>query len=137
MITEFADQYSFLSNFWPAKVEYEDDIYPSVEHAFQAAKFPKAEREAFFLGSAAQAKKMGRTANLPTNWEEIKVDIMKQLVISKFSNEWLKTRLLFTGHEELQEGNMWHDTFWGIDLRTGKGRNELGKILMEVRESLR
>ncbi len=37
----------------------------------------------------------------------------------------------------LQEGNRWGDTFWGVDLRTGKGENKLGKILMRVRKELK
>lgn len=43
--------------------------------------------------------------------------------------------LLKTGDEELVEGNTWGDTFWGVC--KGKGRNELGKILMKVREEFR
>lgn len=34
----------------------------------------------------------------------------------------------------LVEGNSFGDTFWGVDARTGKGENHLGKILMKVRE---
>jgi predicted NAD-dependent protein-ADP-ribosyltransferase YbiA (DUF1768 family) len=36
----------------------------------------------------------------------------------------------------LTEGNHWGDTFWGVDLRTGKGRNYLGRILMSVRREI-
>ena len=36
----------------------------------------------------------------------------------------------------LEEGNRWHDTFWGIDQNTGKGENHLGKILMKVRDEI-
>ena len=35
---------------------------------------------------------------------------------------------------ELIEGNTWHDTFWGVDLKTGEGENHLGKILMALRK---
>ena len=35
------------------------------------------------------------------------------------------------------EGNGWHDTFWGVDLKTGEGEKHLGRILMQVREELR
>ena len=34
MIKEFQGKYRFLSNFYPVFVEYEGEIYPSVEHAY-------------------------------------------------------------------------------------------------------
>ena len=51
-------------------------------------------------------------------------------------NEVLKALLLATGDAELQEGNTWNDTFWGVSSKTGKGKNTLGKILMKVRGEL-
>jgi predicted NAD-dependent protein-ADP-ribosyltransferase YbiA (DUF1768 family) len=33
----------------------------------------------------------------------------------------------------LKELNTWHDVFWGVDYKTDKGENKLGKILMVVR----
>jgi len=62
-IESFSGQYRFLSNFYPARVMLGDGrIYPSVEHAYQAAKFPPEEREPFrnpYL-RAGDAKRMGR-----------------------------------------------------------------------------
>ena len=52
-------------------------------------------------------------------------------------NEDLKQRLLATGDKRLVEGNTWGDTFWGVDLRSGRGENQLGRILMRVREELK
>jgi len=40
--------------------------------------------------------------------------------------------LLQTGDEELIEGNKWGDRFWGVC--KGKGKNNLGKILMKIRD---
>ena len=62
---------------------------------------------------------------------------MYEIVKEKFTqHEDLKRRLLETGDEELQEGNNWYDTYWGVDIHTGKGLNMLGKILMRIREEL-
>ena len=36
-ITRFHEEYRFLSNFYPVKVEYDGVQYPTVEHAYQAA----------------------------------------------------------------------------------------------------
>lgn len=47
-----------------------------------------------------------------------------------------KLMLLATGDAVLKEGNTWNDVFWGVSLKTGQGENNLGKILMRVREKL-
>ena len=62
---------------------------------------------------------------------------MEEIVRAKFTqNEELKRLLLATGDKRLAEGNTWGDTFWGVDLRSGRGENHLGIILMRVREEL-
>ena len=67
-------------------------------------------------------------------WEEIKDEFMLQIVRAKFTqNTELRQKLLNTGNEELVEGTTWHDAYWGIDFKTGRGENHLGKILMQVR----
>lgn len=64
---------------------------------------------------------------------------MREVIGAKFKggSEELREMLIATGERELVEGNVWNDTFWGVSLRTGKGQNQLGKILMEVREELK
>jgi len=60
------------------------------------------------------------------------------VVLAKFlGNGDLRDQLLATGDAELVEGNTWGDTYWGVDSRSGKGENMLGKILMETREFLK
>ena len=72
------------------------------------------------------------------DWEQVKYDIMEQIVRAKFTqNEELREKLHATGNSELIEGNTWGDTCWGVDLRTGRGRNCLGQILMKVRAELK
>jgi len=77
-ILEFEGTYRFLSNFWPVKVELDGLEYPSVEHAFQAAKTLDArEREKIRLAkSPADAKKLGRAVTLREGWEEMKIKVM-------------------------------------------------------------
>ena len=50
-------------------------------------------------------------------------------------NETLKTNLLKTGDAMLIEGNTWGDRIWGQV--NGVGENNLGKILMRIREELK
>jgi predicted NAD-dependent protein-ADP-ribosyltransferase YbiA (DUF1768 family) len=37
-ISSFTGEYRFLSNFYPCVVHLDEEVYPSVEHAYQAAK---------------------------------------------------------------------------------------------------
>lgn len=144
MIKQFRDDYRFLSNFWLAPVEFEGAIYPSVEHAYQAAKaISMEEREPFWKQymTPGDAKRRGRTLTIRGDWEYIKVDIMRQLVRDKFQTPHLKNLLLVTGKHELVEGNTWHDNFWGscsCQKCSGiRGLNHLGRILMEIRGELK
>lgn len=138
MIKEFQKEYRFLSNFWPCKVTFEGEEYPSVEHAYQAAKNPSMKEEIRKVEKPGAAKRLGRQGKLRPNWEEIKYKIMYDLVKQKFTcNQGLKIKLLITGEQELQEGNNWGDVYWGVDLRTGEGENNLGKILMLIRGELK
>jgi ribA/ribD-fused uncharacterized protein len=133
-ISGFCKQYRFLSNFYRCPVWYEGMLYPSVENAYQALKFLDDEKRKTFCGiSPSEAKKLGKSTTLPKNWDLIKVDLMKVLVFNKFSDGDLKKQLLDTDDRELKELNTWHDVFWGVDYKTDKGENKLGKILMVVR----
>lgn len=137
-ITEFQGEYRFLSNFWPAEVEYEGDVYASVEHAYQAAKTLDRNGRAMIQRAASPgiAKRLGQNLPIRPDWENVKVGIMSQLVTEKFFNhKELQRKLLATGERDLIEGNYWGDTFWGV--YRGKGSNYLGKILVAVRAGIR
>ena len=95
------------------------------------------EKQPFTEMRPAKSKKAGRQVLLRPDLEEVKVGIMEEIVRAKFTqNEDLKALLLATGDAYLEEDNTWHDTYWGVDARTGKGQNHLGRILMKVREEL-
>jgi len=135
MINDFRGKYRFLSNFWSVFIEWEGDTYPSTENAFQAMKCKNQEdRKLFFTCKASEAKQIGRIVPIREDWDEIRVDVMYQIVKQKFSFEPLRSMLLETSGMHLEEGNWWGDTFWGTV--NGKGENHLGKILMRVREEL-
>lgn len=138
MIDSFRGPYFFLSNFYSAVVEYDGLSYPTVEHAYQAAKTPDlAARENIrCLPTPNQARRAGRKVELRLNWNDQRVPIMRYLVGRKFINHPnLADLLLATGDQELIEGNAWGDRFWGV--YRGQGENQLGKILMEVRNGLK
>lgn len=77
---------------------------------------------------------------LRKNWEEVKDNVMEEIIKNKFSTPELAAKLKSTGKEELIEGNYWHDNYWGNctcqKCATIKGKNKLGKILMKIRSEL-
>ena len=138
-IPRFFGPYRFLSNFWPAAVSLDGEEYPTVEHAFQAAKTTDMEARTFvrIAPSPGAAKQRGRMLALRPDWETIKIEIMAGLLRQKFTNhEELREALLNTGDALPVEGNTWGDTFWGVDAVKG-GANHLGLLLMQVRAEMR
>lgn len=136
MIDSFSGMYRFLSNFYPARIDFEGRRFDSVEAAYQAMKTLDVNaRQMFESLPASEAKKMGRLLKMRPDWEDVKLDIMEQLIEIKFQDAFLQSALLDTGEEQLVEGNYWKDTFWGVC--EGVGANHLGEILMKVRAKIR
>jgi ribA/ribD-fused uncharacterized protein len=116
---------------------YRGIAYPTSEHAYQAAKtINEIQRmNISILNTPAEAKRYGKTVKLRPYWDEMKADVMTEIVRAKFiQNPSLIEKLLATDDAILEEGNTWGDTYWGIC--KGKGENHLGKILMELRDCL-
>ena len=144
-ILEFKGKHGFLSNFFGSPLFFEGVEYPTVEHAYQAQKAEDpAERLLIRQAeSPGRAKRMGRkVANVRSDWEAVKEDLMRDLLMAKFTQHPdLGEKLVATHPAEIIEGNRWHDNEWGqclceqcIDL---EGRNLLGCLLIEVRKELR
>jgi ribA/ribD-fused uncharacterized protein len=110
----------------------------TVEHAYQAAKSmdPQVRRKIQGAGSPGEAKRLGRNVILRSDWDEIKLSVMEDLLRQKFGskNIGMSAMLLRTGTLELIEGNTWGDVYWGVC--NGKGENHLGKLLMKIRQEL-
>jgi len=134
-IESFDGDYRFLSNFYGVPVTFNGLTYGNAEAAYQAQKQP--ERAAEFVGiNPAHAKSLGRKLTMRPDWDAVKWQVMLDLTRAKYAqSNYLRKKLLETGHAEIIEGNYWGDTYWGVC--RGKGRNELGKILMQVRDELR
>ena len=134
MIDKFRNRYYFLSNMYPCKIEYNGLIFDSSESLFQSMKCEDKNDVSRFVGiDGYTAKKIGKKVKLIKDWDELKVDLMYKVVKMKFEQNYdLKLMLLATKNEHLEEKNYWGDDFWGTV--NGYGRNELGKILMKVRQ---
>lgn len=70
------------------------------------------------------------------HWENMKQKYMYDICKAKFEqNPDIRQKLLDTGNRHLEECNTWNDRYWGTV--NGKGENNLGKILMRIRDELR
>lgn len=139
MIKEFQGEFRWLSNFTRCYIHLDGRDFSSVEHAYMSAKSDDPDWKHFCEteNSAGLVKRRSRYITLVDNWDDIKVDIMRECINQKFDDPFLKAKLLATEDCHIQEGNMWNDKFWGVCLKTGKGQNILGKLIMEKREMLR
>ena len=135
--------YAWMSNFYAAlPFTYAGLLWQSAEHAFQAAKVN-------FVGDWAkriqrartpgEAKRLGRQCPLRKDWENVKVDVMRSIVQEKLkAHPTLQDKLLATRNVRIEEDAHW-DRFWGTGKTGpgGNGKNMMGRILMDLRESLR
>lgn len=133
-------EYGELSNFAPYPITLKGKRWPTSEHYFQAQKFvdPRDQEEIRGANTPRLAARWGRDRQrkLRRDWERAKLGVMREAVEAKFrQHEELRVLLLGTGDATLIEHTE-NDDFWG-DGGDGSGRNELGRILMAVRQRLR
>jgi len=134
-------EFYVFSNFSSFQVEWKGRIWKTSEHAYQAAHFfniePELVEEIFEAKSAHDVFKIAKAnANkAPSNWEEIKVEIMEDIVRNKLQqNPYVMHKLMQTGDRLIVEDSPKDDCWgWGPNK---DGRNELGKIWMKLREEI-
>jgi N-glycosidase YbiA len=135
------DPYGFLSNFW-RHVQFNVSMYHRAtafatnEHWYQSQK-ARDEKTRNWIASAPTATlamKAGRMlspAEVREDWNEVKIAVMREGLLSKFSDPNLRLMLKWTGDALLIEDSP-VDKFWGGSLPGSK--NMLGILLMEVRD---
>ncbi len=103
-------EYYVLCNFSAFEVEYRGKKYPTSEHAYQATKFfktrPDLAKKIQSAKSAHEAFKMADKykKHRDTNWDNVKVDIMKEILHCKVQqHEYVKRKLLQTKKEKLSK----------------------------------
>ncbi len=137
MIGPFQGKYRWLNNFAPAYVTLDGLVYPTVEHAYQAAKTLsiRSQSDIRAASTPGKAKKLGRMVTMRIDWNSIKLDVMLRLTREKYQQPEYRKLLSITGAEHIEEINTWGDTYWGTC--GGEGHNHLGEIIMRVRSELR
>ena len=136
VINSFKGEYDFLNNRFECSFIWEGIKFSNVETAFQASKFEdEAERKLFSRQSAEKAAMKGGQITPSPKWEERKLGTMMSIQIAKFTqNPSLMKKLIATGNCKIINGNNKKETYWGVDLYSWKGENNIGKILMTIRD---
>lgn len=133
-------EFYIFSNFSSFQIEWQDRLWPTSEHAYQAAKFFDVNEdivdEIHEAKSAHRAFKLAKVKYLekkPDDWMSRKVDIMEDICRHKLrQHEYVQKKLMQTGDRRLVEDSP-KDDFWGWG-SSKDGRNELGKVWMRLRD---
>ena len=135
-----SEAYTELSNFHWSPFLLDDKMWPTVEHYFQAQKFPadpELQERIREAKSALSAKRLGRTKTMAfrNDWNTIRDNVMYTGIKAKFQqNPVLATLLAGTGRAWLIEKAS-RESYWGSG-PNGCGKNKTGHILMRVRLEL-
>ena len=97
VISNFKNEYYFLSNLFEAPVEYGGKTFRTAESAFQAQKDASRADECMRL-KGADARSLGEKVEPRQDWDQVRVQIMREVVECKFKqNRWLMQKLMNTG----------------------------------------
>lgn len=138
------ETYGCFSNLYKRPVEFEDEVFDTAEHAYQAGKARKPEVRAWVLSAPSPALVAMAAHGLywwdiRSDWSKIKFDRMRQVLRAKFTqHEDLREILLSTSELRLVESATVDNPvnrLWG-EVK-GQGKNMLGQMLMELRTQLR
>lgn len=141
----YEQDFYVLSSFSAFSLQWKRYRFDTLEHAYHWEKFPAAGDDPLLVAHAIRTAPSAHEAfrlaqehkrNRRHDWDDVKVDIMRQLIRAKAEqHEYVRRKLLQTGERELVE-NSWRDDFWGWGPNRD-GQNMLGKLWMELRAELR
>lgn len=136
---------NWFSNMLPFEepLVYQGISYFAAENFYQAMKMPKDKTD-LRAQIAAMSPYKSKTAirdRVTYPWrddwtKELSLRAMRMALNHKFKEGTLwRTKLNLTENWEIVEWNNWGDVFWGKDIVTRQGENNLGKILMDIRDN--
>ena len=135
-----------LTNYYLCDVVVDGIKYSSSESAYHAQKFLDEDIKRLMIKLIPdEAKHVSRelTRFIREDWENVKYDCMKKVVLAKFkqNEDCLKDLFATADMELIEDTTGWHDNIWGEctceECKLKEHQNLLGKILMEVREELK
>jgi len=134
----YTPKYYVFNNFSAHSVVYQGKLYPTSEHAYQAAKCldPDGQVEIQSARSPLLAKELSnekyKEAKDP-EWNSKKVSVLEEILREKLDASLITwDALKESGAEEIIEDSP-TDYFWG-EGADGTGQNMLGKIWMKLRD---
>jgi ribA/ribD-fused uncharacterized protein len=140
-ITFYTTDFYVFNNFSAHAIEYRGLLYPTAEHAYQAAKCtdPNGKEAIRNARSPILAKQLAnetyRAARDP-EWDGKKLAVVEEILRAKLAQHpEAQQALRDSGHEDIVEDSP-TDYFWGAGA-DGSGRNMFGKIWMRIREETR
>lgn len=136
------EPYGCFSNFSAHPIQLDGLDWQTVEHYYQAQKFVDTQTNLVSIIRAVktplEAAAIGRdrTYQLRPDWESVKTPIMEKAVLTKFLTHPDIQEILLNTAEALIIEDSPTDYYWGCG-QEKTGQNQLGKILMKVRQEIR
>jgi N-glycosidase YbiA len=135
-------EYYAFDNFAAFQVEWRGQLWPTAEHAYQAAHFwdtaPELAKQICAARSPYVAYRLANdhTAQEDPDWSSKKLGIMEEIIRAKLQQHpYIRQKLLESRDLRIIEDSP-KDSFWGWG-PDRCGRNELGKLWMRLRDELR
>jgi len=131
-----------FSNFSSFSVKWKGKLWPTSEHAYQASRFMESNpRVVEIINKARSADEAYKIAQKYLGIKFVNYDKsidsknMESILRAKLKqNPYVMHKLLQTGRRKIVEDSP-KDSFWGWG-KDKKGRNELGKIWMKLRDEI-
>jgi predicted NAD-dependent protein-ADP-ribosyltransferase YbiA (DUF1768 family) len=140
VIKEKIEESKYLTNWFSnmrrmdKPLKYQGINFHTAENFYQAMKTHDIEeRKQIAQMNPYQAKVYARKIAIREDWDEIKLKVMEFVLKFKFAPDTIWHKRLVSYNKEVVEWNNWQDVFWGVDYKTGKGANHLGKIIETLR----
>jgi len=130
----------YLANYSDYGFTINGIYYKTVEHYYQSEKFSNQEIKEKIINASTpkEASNIGRDRNnirIP-NFDKIKVQVMYKGILEKFrQNRIIAYKLIETRNNMIAEATI-DEYFWGIG-KNQSGENNIGKILIKVREDIK
>jgi len=131
-----------FDNFAPFQVEWRGRLYPTSEHAYQAAHFigtnPELVEQVRLCRSPREASDFANSNKDQddSNWKDKRLALMEEIVRCKVEqHSFIKETLASTGNKYIVEMND-DDEFWGWG-KNHDGQNQLGVIWMKLRSEIK
>ena len=100
---KFTDYDEYLNNFEPLKIVWQGFEFPTMQHAYQATKFPGQESKFLECKTPEDAIELAKTMEVRPDWDEIKFEVMIKLLEKTFNITDMMAKLAdFNGNNPIE-----------------------------------